>query len=122
MQRILIVEGLCAWNSFVHKMLVAEGYDIWTVRGLTSVWQPLDYFQPDLVLVGLGVEHAQAWHIFEQLKAYDADLPVLVYQIVNGQSVDDFKRVVSAALREADQRRKQRHKACDRLAAAQMVG
>ncbi len=107
MEKILIVEGLCAWNVFVKKMLVAEGYRIQTVRSLDAVWQSLDHFKPDLVLVGMGVSPDQAWHVLRRLKVHDVSLPVLVYQVVNGQGVEDFKRVVSAALQETSQRNKE---------------
>lgn len=75
-----------------------------------------------LVLVGLGVEHAQAWHFFSQLKAFNTDLPVLVYQIVNGQGVDDFKRAVAAALIEVEQRTNRQHESLCSQNAIQLLG
>jgi DNA-binding response OmpR family regulator len=100
MKKILIVEGLCQWNAHLEELLTDEGYQVLTTRALMSVRQLVVDEQPDLVLIGLGVRPPYGWHLFRQLKNFDVDLPVLVYQATHERAVYDIQQAVRVALRE----------------------
>lgn len=101
MKRILIVEGLCHWNDYLQRCLAGEGYLIRTTRSPILAHNELDAFRPDLVLIGLGVQHDQRWQLFRQIKTVYPHLPVLVYQVVNGAVLEDIQCAVAEALRDA---------------------
>jgi hypothetical protein len=54
-----------------------------------------------LVLIGLGTEPDYGWHLFRQLKDFDPELPILVYQVVNVKGVEDVTFAVAEALKDA---------------------
>jgi CheY-like chemotaxis protein len=101
MQKILIFEGICRWNGYIKKMLREEGYCVQTTQTLLTLNSLLQYFRPDLVLIGLGAQPDSGWDLFRQLKAENAGLPVLVYHVVNAAAVEEMKSAVMEALRES---------------------
>ncbi len=100
MRKILIVEGLCRWNTLVERTLTDAGYRVRTVRAVVSVRRLVREDRPDLVLIGLGRQPQYGWHLLRQLKSDDANLPVLTYHVVSSKAVEDLKRAVTAALGE----------------------
>ncbi len=98
MRRILIVEGRCHLNAQVKKMLMDVGYRVRTTRALEPVRYLVREDRPDLVLIGLGGQTQHGWDLLRQLKADDADLPVLAFHLVSSKAVEDLKRSVTDAL------------------------
>ena len=104
MKKILMVEALCHWNDYLQKCLAGEGYQVRTIRSPILVHSEIDAFQPDLVLIGLGVQPGQRWHLFHQLKIRYPDLPVLVYHAVNSTVLEDIKCAADEALHDANRK------------------
>lgn len=102
MKKILMVEALCHWNDYLQKCLAGEGYQVRTIRSPILVYSEIGAFQPDLVLIGLGVQPDQRWHLFHQIKIRHPDLPVLVYHAVNSTVLEDIQCAASEALRDAN--------------------
>lgn len=100
MKKILVVEGLCCWNIQVERMLADEGFRVRTTRTLISAQHLVNREQPDLVIIGLGIQPQNGWHLLRKLKAENSDLPVLVHHVVSTQTLQDLKRTVTAAMGE----------------------
>lgn len=101
MNKILIFKGLCLWDAYVAKSLVKLGYQVQTTHILKVPWQHVEEYQPNLTLIGLGTRPEYGWRLFRQLKTYDSELPILVYQVVNVRGVADVTSAVAEALKEA---------------------
>ncbi|MDA8137666.1 MAG: hypothetical protein M0036_03345 [Desulfobacteraceae bacterium] len=105
MKKILIVEGPCIWNASIAKILEAEGYSIQTTRSAAAMKALLREFRADLVLIGLGVWHDQAWQLLRKLRASHPGLPALLYQVISGKGLEDLTGAVEAALIDAARKR-----------------
>lgn len=104
MKTVLIFEGISPWNDFFKRALSAAGYRVKVTRSALSLSHLIENHQPDLLLIGLGMEHEQRWHLFRSIRQHHEDLPVLMYQIASVSDVRSVERCVAEALMDADRK------------------
>ena len=79
MANILIVDDQRCIREFLSQELTVEGYQVRAVGDLESVSGHLRFCRPDVVLLDLCLDEADAFGLFHEIKRQTPDLPVIIF-------------------------------------------
>ncbi len=79
MANILVVDDQRCIRELLSEELILEGYRVHGVGDVTSVSGHLGFSRPDLVLLDLCLDEADAFGLFHEIKRQAPDLPVIIF-------------------------------------------
>ena len=95
---ILIADDQPHNRYLVSKSLREEGYRTAIVDVADSVWEHIEEFQPDMVLLNTLSEGFDSFTLLLEIKQKCPDFPVLVYFIRSEDAIDRLKESVNGVL------------------------
>jgi DNA-binding NtrC family response regulator len=79
MANILVVDDQRCVRDLLSEELILEGYRVHGVGDVASVSGYLRFSRPDLVLLDLCLDEADAFGLFYEIKRQAPDLPVIIF-------------------------------------------
>jgi DNA-binding NtrC family response regulator len=100
MASILIADDQKQIRQLVSKALISDGYLVTTVDDACGTWKQIDECRPDMVLLNCLSEEFDSYELLIDIKRRHPDYPVLVYTVINHETIDDLKETISGLLNE----------------------
>ena len=117
MANILIVDDQQCIREFLSQELTVEGYQVRAVGDLESVNGHLRFCRPDVVLLDLCLDEADAFGLFHEIKRQAPDLPVIIFTaydsfredprlsqangyVIKSMILDELKEKIAGVLKE----------------------
>ena len=98
MNKILIFENQLYIRVLISKVLVKEGYQVTALGCVERIWQSINNYHPDLVLLGLHPESYDCWEILEDAKREVPNLPILIYAVSTFKDISSLKQAINEVL------------------------
>lgn len=99
MPKILVVDDKEMICKLLFDELTIANFQVETLNSIGIIWEYIRDMQPDLVLLGLHSESFDSWQILDDIKKNIPGLPVLVYMIKGGHSMNNLMRAVKEVLK-----------------------
>ena len=95
---ILIADDQPHNRYLVSKSLREEGYRTAIIDDADSLWENIEEYQPDMVLLNTLSEGFDSFTLLLEIKQKCPDFPVLVYFIRSGDAIDRLRESVNNVL------------------------
>jgi DNA-binding response OmpR family regulator len=99
MPKILVVDDKEMICKILFDELTISNFQVEVLNSIGIIWEYIRDMQPDLVLLGLHSESFDSWQILNDIKKNIPGLPVLVYMIKGGHSMNNLMRAVKEVLK-----------------------
>jgi len=104
MASVLIIDDNRSQSAFLKISLMRRRHRVRRTQDIRDAIYPRGGTVPDLVLVNRETGNNTGWEVFNYLKQWVPDLPMMVYVLESncGDSADWICKAVDAACKEAD--------------------